>query len=115
SDAAANDVFGSSVSISGDTVVVGAPWAHTAAGAYAGAAYVFLRSGITWTEQQKLTPSDAAAGDFFGSALSVSGDTALVGAYRSGLVTDVGSAYVFARSGTSWTEQQKLRTWQGTR
>ncbi|MEZ4334968.1 MAG: SUMF1/EgtB/PvdO family nonheme iron enzyme [Myxococcota bacterium] len=108
SDAAASDYFGVSVSVSGDTTVVGA---HSDAddGAYSGSAYVFTRSGTTWTEQQKLVASDAAASDYFGVSVSVSGDTTVVGAYGdadAGAYS--GSAYVFTRSGTTWTERQKL-------
>jgi hypothetical protein len=76
----------------------------------AGSAYVFVRNGTSWTEQQKLTASDASTGDFFGGSVAISGDTVLVGAYgdnHSGS-SNAGSAYVFVRSGTTWTEQQKL-------
>jgi len=62
SDAAANDNFGWSVSVSGDTVVVGAPY-HEVTDVGQGAAYVFVRSGITWTQQQELLASDEAAND----------------------------------------------------
>jgi hypothetical protein len=96
SDAAEHDHFGSSVSVDGDTIVVGAD-GNDDGGIYSGSAYVFIRSGTTWTEQQKLTASDATAGDHFGRSVSVDGDTIVVGAYldddggsRSG------SAYVFA-------------------
>ena len=75
SDAAAGDLFGASVAVSGDTVVAGAYVDDTPAGVDAGSAYVFVRSGGTWTEQQKLTASDAAAGDQFGVSVAVSGDT----------------------------------------
>ena len=46
-----------------------------------GSAYVFTRSGTTWTQQAKLTASDGAADDCFGDSVALSGDTALVGAY----------------------------------
>jgi hypothetical protein len=108
SDAATGDNFGFSVSVSGDTAVVGA-WSDDDAGSASGSAYVFTRSGSTWTQQQKLTASDAAAGDHFGQSVSVSGDTAVVGApgdYDGGIGS--GSAYVFTRSGSTWTEQAKL-------
>ena len=106
----ANEALGASVSISGDTVVVGAPHEDTPAGSYVGAAYVFVRSGTTWTTQQKLVASDAAGGDVFGSSVSISGDTAVVGAPGDDtpLGGNAGSAYVFVRSGTTWTQQQKL-------
>ena len=95
-DAAAVDCFGTSVSISGDTALVGA-YQDDDAGSDTGSAYVFVRSGDTWTQQAKLTASDAAAGDYFGYSVSVSGDTALVGApHDTGLTCDNGSTYVIA-------------------
>jgi uncharacterized repeat protein (TIGR01451 family) len=102
--------FGVAVSVSGDTAIVGAPLDDTPAATDAGSAYVFVRSGTTWTQQQKLMAPDGATGDWYGMSVSVSGDTAIVGAYRgdTGAGTDAGSAYVFVRSGTSWAEQQKL-------
>ena len=107
-DAAANDLFGHSVSVSGDTAVVGA-YFDDDAGFDSGSAYVFARSGGVWTQQAKLTAADASAYHLFGHAVSVSGDTALVGAYwddHAGFAT--GSAYVFTRSGGVWTQQAKL-------
>ncbi len=65
SDAAAFDYFGWSVALSGDTALVGANRADDA-GTSSGSAYVFVRSGTSWTEQAKLTASDGAAGDGFG-------------------------------------------------
>jgi hypothetical protein len=108
-DAAAGDIFGISVAISGDSVVVGA-WADNHAGDYAGSAYVFVRSGTTWSQQDKLTADDAAANDFFGHSVAISGDSVVVGAAISSLGftitggTDSRSAYVFVRSGTTWSE-----------
>ena len=105
SDGGTTDFFGKSVSLSGETLLVGAYGAGVG-----GAAYVFVRSGTVWTEQQKLVASDAAPGDGFGFSVSVSGDTALVGAIFDDTAAgaDAGSAYVFVRSGVTWTEQQKL-------
>jgi len=108
SDGAANDMFGVSVSASGDTVVVGAPDTDEH-GSNSGSAYVFVRSGAAWTEQQKLIASDAAGIDSFGTSVSVSDDTAIVGAIGDDdNGSSSGSAYVFVRSGSNWTEQQKL-------
>ena len=107
-DATASDRFGSSISVSGDTVIVGARFDDDG-GSDSGSAYVFLRSGTTWTQQQKLTAADAGAGDEFGFSVSISGDIAVVGAYRDDDGgSDSGSAYVFVRSGTTWTQQKKL-------
>jgi len=107
SDAAAGALFGISVSISGDTAIVGA----LTLGSF-GSAYVFVKPGGGWvdaTEDAKLTQSDAAAGDFFGGSVSISGDTAIVGALQVDM--NSGSAYVFMKPGGGWvdaTEDQKL-------
>jgi MYXO-CTERM domain-containing protein len=102
SDAATNDRFGSSVALSGNIALVGASWKNS----YTGAAYVFVRSGAAWTQQQKLLAKDAATNDRFGSSVALSGNTALVGApNESGYI---GAVYVFLRSGAIWTQQQKL-------
>jgi hypothetical protein len=96
------DQFGIAVAISGDTAVVGAG----GVGSFQGAAYVFTRSGTVWSQQQKLTATDGAAGDRFGSSVAISGETAVVGAW--GVSSNAGAAYVFTRSGTVWSQQQKL-------
>ncbi len=99
-----SDNFGHSVAVSGDFVVVGA-WQESSAAtgvdgnqadnsaSLAGAAYVFERSGTAWAQQAYLKASDTAAGDRFGEAVSLSGSTAVVGAYTKGNQT--GEAYVF--------------------
>jgi hypothetical protein len=104
SDAAVGDGFGSSVSVDGDTIVVGAT-GDDDGGWSSGSAYVFTRSGTTWTEQQKLTASDAAGFNYFGWSVSIDGDTIVVSTRGD---ESLSSAYVFTRSGTTWTEQQKL-------
>jgi len=108
SDIQADDWFGQSISISGDTVVVGAHY-EDIGGADAGAAYIFTRSGTTWTQQQKIQATDKQASDFFGYSVAIDGDTAVVGAwYEETGATDSGSVYIFTRSGTTWTQQQKI-------
>jgi len=108
-DADIGDNFGGSVAIEGDTIVIGAPGALSDPPSYAGSAYVFTRSGTTWTQQAKLTASDAAFNDFFGSSVSLSGDLAVIGAAGDDDSGDAsGSAYVFLRSESVWTEQFKL-------
>ncbi len=113
-DGAAEDYFGNSVAISGDTVVVGAPyngwsnvdddWVNGP-----GAAYVFRFNGASWVSQGKLTAADGEPGDHFGSSVSISGDTIVVGApFENENGTDAGAAYVFQRNGTTWTPQGKL-------
>ena len=107
-DGAASDDFGQSVSIDGDTAVVGAR-KHDHSGTNSGSAYVFVRSGTSWTQQAELTASDGDAGDFFGWSVSIDGDTVLVGAVADDDDgSGSGSAYVFVRSGTTWTQQAKL-------
>jgi hypothetical protein len=113
SDAATGETFGSSVSLSsnGSTALIGAYQEDTGANTDNGAAYVFTRSGTTWSQQAKLLASDAASTDYFGFsvALSANGNTALIGAYLEDTsAADQGAAYVFTRSGTTWTQQQKL-------
>jgi len=108
SDGAAGDLFGRSVSIDGDYAIVGA-FRDDDNGETSGSAYVFTRSGTTWTQQAKLLASDGTAGDQFGYSVSIDGDYAIVGVYRYDDNGDwSGSAYVFNRSGTDWTEQAKL-------
>jgi hypothetical protein len=109
-DGAALDVFGSSVAVSGNTALVGAPH-HTASGKpNAGAAYVFVRSGGSWTQQAELTAIDGAANDELGASVAVSGNTALVGAPLQSVAGtySVGAAYVFMRSAGVWTQQARL-------
>ena len=108
SDTATEHNFGRSVALSGETLAVGAP-GHNSKGANTGAAYVFLRSETAWTEQAKLSASDAARDNNFGWSITADGETVIAGAYGN-LVkgVDAGAAYVYKRSGTSWTEQAKL-------
>src|SRR6266487_1220001 len=102
-DGAIGDLFGGlGVSMSGDTAVIGAPGKDSGTGA----AYVFVRSGTTWSQQAKLTASDGAPYDAFGTFSSISENTTLVGAPYGGNGT--GAAYVFVRSGTTWSQQAKL-------
>ncbi len=115
SNAGADDIFGSSLAISGDTIIVGAlrEDGPTNLASNSGAAYVFVRSGTTWTQQTILRASNAEANDWFGFSVAISGSTAVVGApFEDGLVNNVsdsGAVYVFVRSGNTWTEQTMLR------
>jgi hypothetical protein len=108
SDAALEDAFGASVSIDGNTTVVGAGWKNS----FIGAAYVYTRSGTTWTQQQKLLASDGANGDEFGMAVSISGDNIVVGARFVSMWT--GAAYIFSRTGTTWTQEARINASDGT-
>jgi hypothetical protein len=108
SDGAASDAFGFSIAVSGDTAVISA-YQDDDLGTNSGSVYVFMRTGTTWTQQAKLTPTDGAAGDFFGRAVALSGDTAVIGANQDDdRGAESGSAYVFTRSGTTWALQAKL-------
>ena len=116
SDGAASDIFGYSVAISGDTIVVSAHNDDIGGNPNQGSAYVFQRYGSKWREQAKLTASDGAAFDNFGIALAISGSTIVVSAptHDVGGSPDQGAAYVFERDGLTWVEQQKLTASDGT-
>ena len=108
SDAFGADNFGRSVALSGDMLAVGAP-GNTDKGADTGAAYIFARSDGAWSEQAKLTASDASSTDNFGWSVSMSGNTMAAGAFGDGAKgVDAGSVYVYKQSGTTWTEQANL-------
>jgi len=131
---ASDDQFGTSVAVCGDTVVVGAPLEDSSttgvnstpneSASNAGAAFVFVRSGTTWMQQAYLKPRHVRAGDFFGNAVAVSGDTVIIGAYQEGSSTmgvnstpnqnasQAGAAFVFVRSGTTWSQQAYLKASQ---
>ncbi|MBC8099088.1 MAG: FG-GAP repeat protein, partial [Armatimonadetes bacterium] len=105
--------FGSAVALSADgtTALIGAERDYIGTNWSQGSAYVFTRSGTTWTRQDKLKASDGADSDYFGNAVALSSDgsIALIGAYWHVVGFDWrGAAYVFTRSGTTWTEQTKL-------
>jgi hypothetical protein len=109
-DGAIDDFLGRAVAIDGDTAVVGAAGADIDGRSSQGAAYVYVRSGDAWLMQDKLISPDGAAGDEFGFAVAISGDTIVVGA-RFAMVDGIdgkGAAYVFVRSGAKWIDQAKL-------
>ena len=111
SDRASGDYFGywKGLAIDGDNIIVGAEREDTG-GSNAGAAYIFTRSGTTWTEQQKIQASDKAASDNFGNSVAIDGDSVIVGAQAESTgATGAGAAYIFTRSGTTWTQQQKIQ------
>jgi hypothetical protein len=119
-DRAANAYFGSAVAISGDYAIVGAYGESTdAAGTNslsgAGAAYVFFNNNGTWQQVNKLVASDRAASDWFGNAVAISGNYAIVGApYEDedaaggNTAGSAGSAYIFANNAGDWQEAQKI-------
>jgi hypothetical protein len=104
---AAGDRFGSELAIDAGTLVIGADYDDLPGKADAGSAYVFVRSGGAWTWQATLIAQDGAAGDHFGDALAIEGDTAFVGAWYDD--TRTGAVYVFTRAAGQWTQQAKLR------
>jgi hypothetical protein len=106
SDAADGDRFGWTVAIDASTIVVGAIHATVGTNTWQGAAYVFTESNGSWSQQQKLTASDATAYAAFGEAVALSGTTILVGSSGS---NSGGAAYVFTESNGVWSQQTKLR------
>lgn len=105
SDGRPFDLFGHSVALSGDTILVGAFQAEQKKGA----AYVFVREGGVWIEQAKLMASDAEPGDELGVTAALSGDTAVLSAEADDDNGDAsGSVYVFARERGGWAEEAKL-------
>jgi hypothetical protein len=113
-DAAGADRFGYSVAVEGNMALIGAPLDNTTGGPNAGAAYVFVRSGSSWAFVQKLTTSDGFSNDEFGERIVLQGDTAVITARLDddacGAVPfcESGSAYVFRRLGSLWSENLKL-------
>lgn len=128
-----HDTFGGAVAICGDTIVIGADSEDSDADGLnqdgsddyasgAGAVYIFIRQGSTWTQQAYLKTDFSGAGDRFGWSLALSDDTLIVGApgEKSGArgvngdQTDdsevgTGAAYVFVREGETWTQQAYLK------
>ncbi|MHC4977238.1 MAG: FG-GAP repeat protein, partial [Planctomycetota bacterium] len=112
-DIAQFDQFGGSVAIDGDTAVIGSH-GDDDDGSASGSAYVYTRSGTSWSQQDKLTASDAEAGDLFGYSVAIEGDTAAIGVYGDDIwATDQGSVYVFDRSGTTWSQTATLTDFDG--
>lgn len=128
-----DDYFGASVSLSADTLVVGAIGEGSIATGSngdetnndkprSGAAFVFVRNGTTWSQQAYLKASNPDIDDWFGYAVGISGDTIVVGASgecsnATGIngdqtnndTEDAGAAYVFVRNGTTWSQQAYLK------
>ncbi len=105
SDRAVGDAFGSSISLSGDLIAVGAPFKNGAAGQWYGAAYMYRMTGGQWTEEQKLVASDEGPFHSFGYALAVDGERVLIGAAYG--------SYMFRRTGNQWIEEHILRDERG--
>lgn len=119
------DVFGTSVAIDGDTVVIGAIYEDSDGGSpednsaeWAGAAYIFVREGDSWVQQAYLKAGNAEAQDGFGSAVAIDGDTVVISAMgessngsnpNDNSAPGAGAAYVFVRQGTTWVQQAYLK------
>eukprot|EP00977_Amphora_coffeiformis_P029533 scaffold41335_cov221-Amphora_coffeaeformis.AAC.1 len=110
SDGSEEDAFGFSVAIDQDTIIIGSPF-DTENDFEHGSAYVFIRSNSSWTPSQKLIARDVADGSWFGEAVAVQGDTAIIGALfddNSGSFGN-GGVYIFGRQTDGvWVEVQKL-------
>ncbi len=113
SDAGSGDRFGTGLVVAGDVAFLGAP-GDNEAGSLAGAFYIFSFDGAVWIEETKVTASDATGGESFGSALALSGERLVVGAYTDDDACPEdpdcrsGSAYVFRYDGVAWAEDVKL-------
>ncbi|MEP4049178.1 MAG: immunoglobulin domain-containing protein [Luteolibacter sp.] len=117
SDSSAFDLFGRSVSVSGNTILVGAPYDDTSTAINAGSAYFFERSAGIWSEQTRVTNGESGATGLFGFSTDLSGDTAIIGATledtEAGI--DAGVAYVFLRqAGGIWSQQARLTADDGS-
>ncbi len=113
SDIESEDWFGRSVAVDGDTILVGANAANGFEASDSGAAYVFRFNGSEWVEEAKLTASDYAGLDYFGSSVSIVDDVAAVGAPRCSIwygcnPNGTSSAYVYRFDGSKWIEEAIL-------
>jgi len=110
SDGAVGDRFGKSVSLDGDTAIVGADFHDNNGISNSGSAYIFHFDGTNWNQEASLLASDGAENDYLGNEVSIDGDVAIVGAQyddnENG--TDAGSAYLFGFDGTNWKQEAKL-------
>ena len=106
SDAVRFNQFGASVAIDGDNLVIGAPQFSVFGNDEESTAYVFTRTGDTWTETQQLTATGRVEGDLFGGSVAIEDDTVIVGAASDLGTLDgpQGSAYVFTQTGNTWTQ-----------
>lgn len=105
SDTEGNDEFGKSVSVSGDTAVIGAHYDTTGSADLSGSAYVFRKEVPGWTQAAKLTALDPSEHDRFGLSVAIDGDVVVAGAWADDDGgTQTGSAYVFDRPSGGWTD-----------
>ena len=114
SDRESNDSYGIDADLSrnGEYAIIGAYEEDSGTGVDLGSAYIYSRSGSTWTQQQKIQASDKTQGDYFGAGVAINSDGtwAVVGAiFEDTGATDAGAAYTFSRSGSTWTQRQKIQ------
>jgi FG-GAP repeat protein len=108
-DGETEDQFGYAVRIDGDTAVVGDKYDDNNGNSDTGSVYVYRRVGGDWVLETKLVAPDAAAGDFFGQSVDISGDTIVVGSYLDTVEgVRTGSVYVYTREGSTWSLEAKL-------
>jgi hypothetical protein len=112
SDGETADCYGCSVSLSGNTAIIGA-YLNDEDKLDSGSAYVYTYNGTTWVQQAKLRPWDDYSQDLFGWAVSLNGNTALIGTI--GKENNKGSAYIFTRTGSTWTQKQQLTASDGAK
>jgi hypothetical protein len=106
--------FGQSVAIAGDFALVGAPFDNRVEPS-AGAVHVYKFDGIQWLEHSQIVAGDAAASDYFGWSVALSGNTAIIGASDDDdFGARSGSAYIFRYDGSDWIQTQKLLAADGT-
>jgi len=105
--------FGTSVAVHEETIVVGAPRA-VLSGKAMGQVYVFQPDGDTWSQVANITSPDETGSVYFGNAVSLSGDTVVIGAYQAesgSAISAPGKAYIFRNSGGSWERTANLTAW----
>ncbi|MBC8343639.1 MAG: FG-GAP repeat protein, partial [Bacteroidetes bacterium] len=119
-DRAVNDQYGVSVSVSGDYAIVGAfgedeDSSGSNTETAAGSAYILKYSAGTWSQHQKIVASDRKENDYFGFAVAISGDYAIIGAYAddedssgANFIPNSGSAYIFKNCSGTWYQVQKI-------
>jgi len=114
-DGTAGDGFGSSVAISGDFVLIGAPYKTVYGNANFGQAYLFGKTGAGWQQQSKLLPNDGAMEARFGSCVAISGDYAIVTSPYKKVEANAnqGKGYVYMHSGNTWVQQTSLAAGDG--
>jgi len=110
---ASGDSFGIAIAINktGDEVVIGAS-GDDDRGAQSGTAWIFTRSGSTWTEQQKLLPDDTPTSASFGIqvAMNYNGDTIAITSSQDNITqTESGAVYIYTKSGGTWSQQAKIK------